>query len=195
MGAARKLCEQIWMNSAAITTIETNRLQHKTLEEIADLLRKEGFVDSATSVSVLISAVSTVARDILGTQKADDIARANRHVLTDEEIAAARRGQPLATIAAVKARGQHLWSPDDDQLLCEIVEAYEPVEGESRWHGIAKAMQGRSINVSAQACKMRHYKLTQPMSESCPDKFRQLDQAIGVAPLVVVPPEGLHETS
>lgn len=174
MHVASKLAEDFLNNTQTSSRIRELRTTDSTLAEIVDTLLRDGLVPSDASISVVTSAVSTAARTLLGPEAADEIAARNRHVLTDDERQDAWRAwQAAGTEAAAKANGRK-WEFEDDRILCETVACHTNGHG-TQWEDVAWFLwHQHGIDVGAQACRMRFYKIT-PHSSSRSDLTRNSD--------------------
>ncbi len=141
------------------------RLQTKTLSQIAMILRQEFATLHSTQCSVLASAVSGAVRRLLDPSVAAAISDVNRHELTREHRANGGRNSGVAQLSAkgVEARGRHVWTLQEDELLraaMQECEAAHKGKGRRFWEDVATLLSTRhGLRVNAKACCSREYKI------------------------------------
>ncbi len=172
IAAAKKLKAELLRDPNIVDTIRTLRLQNKMHDTIASALLSQELVERGTSKKVLISAISSTARELLGAELSDAITLETKHVVDAEDIGDAwKEGQAAAT----RARGQHVWEYADDRILCEVVGENTNGHG-TPWKEIAWFLEHQhGIRSNAKGCRMRYYKI-KPRPASGQESSMTLDE-------------------
>lgn len=166
MATAERIRDDILSNETVSQRIRELRLQRSTYEAIVSTIKEEGLVSGINSKKVLISAVSSASRSLLGRALSKTIADENRHVVTSEDVGDAwKTGQAAATIAAAKLKG-HYCEFQDDNNLRDVVRTCTNGHGVA-WADVAWIMEHQhGVKANAKGCRMRYYKIKEEFVEN-----------------------------
>lgn len=163
MNVADKLAEEFLHDETVSETIRSLRTSGMKLADIAAELRGKELVPAETSTGVLMSAVSSAARALLGDALADVIIEENRSLGRGPTGKRAFNVPvPEASAAGAKGRGFQTWDFEQDDLLKTTVAACTS-RGTIDWEHVSWILERQhGIGSSAHGCRLRYCKITRP---------------------------------
>jgi hypothetical protein len=147
------------------------RLEGRKLADIGKELLDRSLVEAGVGGGVLVSAISKVARTLIGDELADVIATETRN---PGRGGRGRRAEnvpvPEASAAGAKARGFQVWEFEQDRLLKETVAACTK-DGATDWEDVSWILERQyGIRSSAHGCRLRYGKAHRALPPDEPER-------------------------